>query len=218
MRITSLLGLCAALAACGGGSSSTTDSGPDTGTVDASSGDTGTTDAGGDATTSDAAMTDGAIADGSTSDGATSDGSTSDGAIADGATSDAAADASVAACAGTECVGFPASLDRGCTLGAGGADVNCAAEMHQLDCCGNMRAMGVNHGIVGTTFCPAEATCRATYTTPAPCTPGPITVDTGDTTANPERIHVRCNIAGGATVGTCETYLGPATGGVGTCG
>lgn len=131
---------------------------------------------------------------------------------------DAAVDGgSAPACAGTECAGYPASFERGCTLGAGGADVNCAAELHQIDCCGTMRAIGINHGVVGTAFCPAEAACRATYPDAA-CDPGPITTDTGDTTTDTSTIHVRCNIPAGGTVGTCETYVAGPDGAVGSCG
>jgi len=219
MRMTSLFGLCVALAACSGGSngndsgtdsSVTTDSGAgsDSSTLD-SGADASTTDAGDDASTTDAG---GDAATDAGGDAAT------DAATSDAATSDGGGDSSTPACAGMECAGFPSALERGCTLGADGADVNCAPELHQMDCCGTMRAMGMNHGIVGSDFCPAEATCRATYTTPAPCTAGPITLDTGETTDDPSLIHVRCNIPTDATTGTCETYLGDATGGPGSCG
>lgn len=118
---------------------------------------------------------------------------------------------------GAECAGFPTTLTRGCTLGVGGADVNCAPEPHQIDCCGTMRVIGVNHGTVATEFCPAEALCRASYPA-ASCDPGPYMLDSGETTTDMGLVHVRCNIPSGATTGTCETYLGAAGGGVGGCG
>ena len=43
-------------------------------------------------------------------------------------------------------------------------------------------------------------------------------VDTGETTTELNRIHVRCNLPSGGTVGTCETYLGAPDGVTGTCG
>ncbi|NOY93419.1 MAG: hypothetical protein GXP55_19730 [Deltaproteobacteria bacterium] len=213
MRMTFLLGLCVALAACGGGSGGDE---PDSGggTDSGSGADSGTLDA---APADGSTMADAAPGDGSTTaDAAPGDASTTpDAASGDASTTP---DGSTAACAGVECTGFPTTVERGCTLGADGADVNCAAELHQTDCCGTMRALGMNHGVVGTAFCPAEATCRGMYDTPAPCSAGPITLDTGDTTDDPTRIHVRCNIPADAATGTCETYLGDTTGGTGTCG
>lgn len=126
-----------------------------------------------------------------------------------------ATDAPALCSGGAECAGFP-SLERGCTLGAGGADVNCAPELHQVDCCGTMHVIGINHGVVDA-YCAAEALCRASYPAAA-CGPGEYVLDTGETTTDLDLVHVRCNIPSGAAVGTCETYLGAAGGGAGGCG
>lgn len=124
-------------------------------------------------------------------------------------------------CKGVECAGFPSSFVKGC-----GVDDNCVGEMHQVDCCGEMKVIGVNHSEAGK-FCAAEIGsstggpgCRASYTKPAPCSSNVITAEDGATTTDPTKVAVRCD------GGTCKTFVCGLTGGtpcppfrrIGTCG
>lgn len=127
-----------------------------------------------------------------------------------GGASGAAGAAGATSCAGNECVAFPKSWVRGCTN-----DQSCVSELHQLDCCGAMRALGVNHSEANK-FCAAEygnstnSGCRASYPSPAPCVSNVITVDTGDTTTDPNRVGVRCDsIDPKSGIGTCTTFVCP---------
>jgi len=97
---------------------------------------------------------------------------------------------------------------RGCTN-----NKSCVAELHQVDCCGAIRAMGVNHS-EAKKFCAAEygtasvTGCRPSYPNPPGCSSKVIKVDTGDTTMNPNRVGLRCaNIDSKTGVGTCRTFV-----------
>ncbi len=120
--------------------------------------------------------------------------------------------AGATSCAGSECAGFSTSWVRGCTN-----DQSCVGELHQIDCCGAIRAMGMNHSQAGT-FCAAEygssgvTSCRASYPASPGCSSNVITTDTGDTTTDLNKVGTKCmNITGG--VGTCTTFVC----GQGTC-
>jgi hypothetical protein len=59
-------------------------------------------------------------------------------------------------CSGTSPAMFP-TFDRSC-----GGDGDCFAALHQTDCCGNSRALGLNVS-ARAAFAAAEMTCRAQY-------------------------------------------------------
>jgi len=117
-------------------------------------------------------------------------------------------DGGVTACTGVECAGFPASFVRGCTV-----DDNCVGEVHQTDCCGARSVLGMNHSEVST-FCTAEATCRASYPTSS-CSSTAIMTDTGMAPAL-DNTAVHCVGASSGALGTCTTFVCNVTGGV-TC-
>ena len=72
-----------------------------------------------------------------TPDGST-DGSSNDGSSKDTSVVDASADGFPGAC--TPSAIFP-SFQKGC-----GTTANCIIKLHQIDCCGSMAAIGLNHG------------------------------------------------------------------------
>ena len=71
---------------------------------------------------------------------ASADGTTGDGSASDGSSSDVSLDGFPGACQPD--AGFP-SFQKGC-----GTDLNCSIRFHQIDCCGSMVALGLNHGEV----------------------------------------------------------------------
>lgn len=72
-------------------------------------------------------------------DGAAADGTTTgDGAVTDASTGDVGPDGFPGAC--TPDGGFP-NFQKGC-----GTTANCIVKLHQVDCCGSMIAIGLNHG------------------------------------------------------------------------
>lgn len=86
-----------------------------------------------------------AVGDGGPSDGGTSDGAAADGAAADAGSSDAASgdgglglDGGVGTCSGNQAI-F-SNVIKGCTTAAA-----CVVVFHQLDCCGSLIAVGINH-------------------------------------------------------------------------
>lgn len=125
--------------------------------------------------------------------------------------------------AGVECTGFPTTFERGCTN-----DVSCVGEVHQTDCCGALRVMGMNHS-EASTFCPAEngATgCRPQYPDPGNCTSDSVVTDTG-TTNSLDNVATQCaDIDTQTGIGTCTTFVCgtsstpacPANRDIGTCG
>lgn len=162
--------------------------------------------------------------------GAGGDGGASGGGGASGAGGNAGAsgsagnggtsgDGGLACVRGVECTGFPTAWVRGCTN-----DDSCVGEVHQTDCCGALRVMGMNHS-EASTFCPAERTdCRSQYPTPAGCTSDRVVTDTGNT-GSLDNVATRCaDITQG--VGTCTTYVCgtagapacPSTRHIGNCG
>jgi hypothetical protein len=86
------------------------------------------------------------------------------------------------------------TLERGC-----GADENCVIGVHQVDCCGSLVALGMNHS-ERDAFDTFEAACRMTYPD-CDCLSQPTRADDGTTGM------------GDATVacvsGTCTTTFGP---------
>jgi len=221
---------CIAFIACGGSSnvdtsvddtgttSDDTSSGGDSNGGDSTSnGDTRGSDApkdttsGGDTTATDTTATDTTATDTTTSD--TTSGET---------TSDTPTE--TATCAGVECAGFPTTFVDGCVF-----DDNCVGEMHQVDCCGAMRVIGMNHS-AALTFCTAEnggvgsTGCRASYPKPAPCSSSEIKADDGATTTDPTKVAVHC--VAGSTGSFCKTFVCGTAGGpacppfrrIGACG
>ena len=142
-------------------------------------------------------------------------------------TKDTATDATEAgSCAGIECAGFPSSFADGCTV-----DDNCIGELHETDCCGAMRAIGMNHSDA-TTFCADEfggsggaPGCRASYPSPPGCSSDVITADDGTTTTDPTKLAVHCVLSSSLS-GQCKTFVCGLTGGlpcptsrrIGSCG
>lgn len=112
-----------------------------------------------------------------------------------------------AACAGAECTGFPPTFVRACTN-----DASCVGEVHQTDCCGSLRVMGMNHSEAGT-FCSAESGangCRSQYPNPAGCTSNSVQTDSGPAPSLDDVATQCANIVQG--VGTCTTYVCGTTG------
>jgi len=111
-------------------------------------------------------------------------------------------DAPVCAC--MECAAFSGALaaaPRNATNIS-----NCVIQLHELDCCGARAAYGINHG-ARTTLCPAEATCTASYPTPAPCTDTTIKTDSGETTKVEANVKLRCVPEVGGATCKCETFV-----------
>jgi hypothetical protein len=115
--------------------------------------------------------------------------------------------------AGIECTNWSAAIaaaprDASNTTMAG-AVANCVVQVHRSDCCGAMRAYGVNHG-GRTALCTAETMCRAMYPATPGCSSDVITVDGGGTTTNMSLVRVRgvptTPCSAGACV-RCETII-----------
>jgi hypothetical protein len=179
------------LAGCGGGNSTNTDGGADTGTV------------------MDSTM----MGDANPSDGDAA--SNPDTAPTDSATGgDTNTDTSVPpdgpACAGMDCGSWAAALSAASSLrGAAGSTpdqalMNCVIQTHQSDCCGARHAYGFNHA-ARTQLCTAETACTMNYPASPGCTSTSVTTDTGETTTNPSQVRLRVVNPMPCTFGTCYT-------------
>jgi hypothetical protein len=156
---------------------------------------------------------------GTRGDGGANGGAAGGGAAGSTGNGGTSGDGGVACVRGVECTGFPTTFVRGCTN-----DDSCVGEIHQTDCCGALRVMGMNHS-EASTFCPAERTaCRSQYPTPPGCTSDRVVTDTGNT-GSVDNVATRCaDINQG--VGTCTTYVCgtagqpacPSVRHIGTCG
>lgn len=91
---------------------------------------------------------------------------------------------------------FP-MFDKGCTSN----DV-CIIELHQIDCCGTLSAIGVNHA-VKTMFDTAEQMWRASCPQ-CGCDPGQTKAESG-MTCDTSKIAVKCVMTAGMSVGKCAT-------------
>jgi len=189
----------ASAGAGGGGNSSVAGSG---GASAAGAGGTSTAGAGGGSAAGGAATggNSTAGAGGGGNGGASGDGGPGGGAAGSTGNGGASGDGGVECRSGVECTGFPTTFVRGCTN-----DDSCVGEIHQTDCCGALRVMGMNHS-EASTFCPAERTgCRPQYPTPPVCTSDRVVTDTGNT-GSLDNVAARCaDINQG--VGTCTTYV-----------
>jgi hypothetical protein len=114
---------------------------------------------------------------------------------------------------GVECLGWDAAITAASRGAAGdsvdAARANCVVQMHQTDCCGAMRAYGVNHGS-RTDLCNAEDACQMMYPSGASCSSDLITTDTGETTTDASLVRVRAVRPMSCSFGTCydcETFL-----------
>jgi hypothetical protein len=228
-RITNVACLAVSLlvvGACGGSATPGGDGGTDANaqrdSTTAADGTTGADALGGDTGVAEDTGSGGDGASGDDAGPATDGGSTADtGSATDGGGDDAAA-----SCAGMQCAGFPTTFVRGCTN-----DQSCVGELHQTDCCGSIRVMGVNHD-QATIFCPAEygtagvGGCRRSYPNPPMCSSNTLTTDTGETTTDMSRVATHCVMDPGSSVGTCTSYVCGAPGGtpcpaerhIGSCG
>jgi hypothetical protein len=112
-----------------------------------------------------------------------------DGAAGDGAAGDGSADGGFpGAC--TEAGAFPGFV-KGC-----GTTANCIIKLHQIDCCGTMMAIGLNHAEFG-----AFDTAETAWETSCPkckCPVGPTLAEDGKTGATVD-VKVSCDN------GTCKT-------------
>lgn len=201
--------------ATGGGGSSTAGAG---GTSAAGAGGSATAGAGGSGASTGGGSSSAGAGGGGDGGGSVGNGGSSgaSGSSGNGGTS---GDGGVTCTRGVECTGFSTTWVRGCTN-----DDSCVGEVHQTDCCGALRVMGMNHSEAGT-FCPAEQNdCRPQYPTPPSCNSDRVVTDTGNT-GSLDNVATRCaDINGG--VGTCTTYVCgtsgrpacPATRRIGTCG
>jgi len=79
---------------------------------------------------------------------------------------------------------FP-TFDRSCTV-----NEDCSVVFHQIDCCGNSEAWGINAD-AAKAFAEAEEICMAQYPG-CGCPAGPPTADDGDPVINPDFIEVAC--------------------------
>jgi hypothetical protein len=74
--------------------------------------------------------------------------------------------------------------------GCDGNSANCTVGFHQIDCCGSLVAIGINHGVIDQ-FTPAEtiwdAMCGACN-----CPPAPIAAQDGKTTTMKSSVGVKC--------------------------
>lgn len=86
------------------------------------------------------------------------------------------------------------SFSKGCSSAG-----DCVVVMHQTDCCGNSKAIGVNVG-EKTRFEAEEKTCAATYPG-CGCPAGPPATEDGSTAMFGEKIGVDC------VSGRCITYV-----------
>jgi hypothetical protein len=127
------------------------------------------------------------------SDGATSDGSGGALGADDGSAHDAGSDAALA----VDCVASPQvfpTFDRACW-----DDLWCSVLFHQIDCCGNLKALGMLHPELER-LASSEQLCKSQY--PAcDCAGGTITTDTGQTATDGSQVKVQCRS------GLCTTYV-----------
>ena len=134
----------------------------------------------------------GASTDGSAG---SSDGSAGSGGslgASDGGRADASIDAGDVRCVDTPAV-FP-KFDAACW-----DNTWCAIGFHQVDCCGNLFALGMLHPELER-FAAAEKICKAQYPG-CGCPTGPTTTDTGQTATDVSKIAVECR------AGTCTTFV-----------
>ncbi len=101
--------------------------------------------------------------------------------------------------AGVQCGGenpsFP-SFSKACA-----AHDDCAIGLHQVDCCGNRVALGLDASQVAA-FAEAEAACDAQYPK-CGCPQGPVVADDGQSAFDPAQIQVQC------VEGECRTFVPP---------
>ena len=88
---------------------------------------------------------------------------------------------------------FP-TFGKGCTL-----DAHCSIVLHQLDCCGSLGAIGINHAFVDD-FNATEEAYRKTCSV-CDCPVMDTRTESGVSTNDPTKIAVRCD------VGLCKTYV-----------
>lgn len=88
---------------------------------------------------------------------------------------------------------FP-TFGKGCTL-----DSNCSFVLHQLDCCGSLGAIGINHAFVDD-FNKTEDAYRKTCPV-CDCLAKDTRTESGVSTNDATKIAVRCD------VGLCKTYV-----------
>ena len=88
---------------------------------------------------------------------------------------------------------FP-TFGKGCTI-----DANCSFGLHQLDCCGSLGAIGINHAFKGD-FTATEDAYRKTCSV-CDCLPMDTRTESGVSTNDATKIAVRCD------VGLCKTYV-----------
>ncbi len=189
MRTSTVLVGLMLLMGCGGDSGSGADaSAGDGGGADAAAADAGSSGDDAGATDGGGALADASVsADASSGDGGATDASTADGGAVDGGAVD-----------GGGVCDFVGGLSRGCS-----ADANCIVAIHQVDCCGTLTAVGLNHS-ERDPFDTAEAACLATY--PAcGCAGSPTTTDSGEIATDTSSIQVGCISRGPA--GVCMTYV-----------
>jgi hypothetical protein len=136
---------------------------------------------GGGAGSSDASVS----ADGS--GGATGDASTSKDAVA--------IDARPMTCdAGT----FP-TFDNGCS-----DTINCSIGLHQINCCGTLMAIGINHAFRDA-FDKAEANWRTACPAACGCVAGPTRAEDGKVGSS-QSVMVKCESSGPGS-GRCTTFF-----------
>jgi hypothetical protein len=176
MRLASSLVVALALAACGG--STFTSSAPGS---DASAGDDATT---GDAATDDASSGDGGTRDTGTMTDARADAPTGDGGLG--------LDGGVGSCSGSSTI-FN-DVTKGCTVSAG-----CIVVEHQVDCCGSIVAVGINHASKDA-FDADEKMWRASCPG-CGCPARPTTAEDGKQVVDPGVVSATC------TMGVCRSYV-----------
>jgi hypothetical protein len=168
------------------------------GSAGSSGGSSGSTGSGG-SNGSDGSGGSGGSTGGSSGTGGGGDGSTgaagSGGAVGadDAGTTDSGTDAAPA----VDCLASPQvfpTFDRVCW-----DDFWCAVLLHQTDCCGNQRALGMLHPEFER-LTPSEQVCKSQY--PAcDCAGGNITTDTGQTATVASQIKVQCR------ANVCTSYV-----------
>jgi len=91
---------------------------------------------------------------------------------------------------------FP-MFEKGCT-----SSDTCIVELHQIDCCGSLAAIGVNHSVKDQ-FDNAEKTWRASCPQ-CGCDPGQTKAESG-MMCDTSKIAVKCVMNSGMSVGKCTT-------------
>jgi hypothetical protein len=118
----------------------------------------------------------------------TTDGTTADGSSSDASAGDVGPDGFPGAC--TPDGGFP-NFQKGC-----GGNANCIVKLHQIDCCGSMIAIGLNHAEFAA-FDTAEQAWEAACPK-CKCPPKPTVAEDGNSGPN-ANVKVSCDN------GTCKT-------------